>query len=294
MPPVNKISNKPTPKNIGGLPSAWDFEPGLKVLLYGKSGTGKTTLWGTFPGPTLALICSGSRKPGELRSIDTPENRKKITPLICTKYEHVKELVERAKSGEWKTIVVDHASGLQDIILMDILGIDEMPAQKSWGLASQQQYGQCTLQCKEILRSIIGIPNTNTVIIAHERNFEEGSKKTDDSESSDRLEVIDPELYVPFIGAALSPSLTGWLNGAMNIVCQTMIRQKTEEKTIPMGKEIKKVIQQIPGVDYCLRTKPSPVYMSKFRVANRGENLPKFLVNPTYEKLLKLHSGEKV
>src|SRR5262245_12287987 len=60
----------------------WGAANRLSVLVYGQSGTGKTTFAATFPGRTLWLLCSGGHKPGELRSIDTPENRRRIRAQI--------------------------------------------------------------------------------------------------------------------------------------------------------------------------------------------------------------------
>ena len=58
------------------------FHGGIKMCVYGRSGTGKTTFWGSFPGRILALMCSGSDPSGELRSINTPEHRKKIDAVL--------------------------------------------------------------------------------------------------------------------------------------------------------------------------------------------------------------------
>ena len=93
MPTPNKQTPKSRPK-IGIMqkvvPLAFEDE-GIKINFYGKSGTGKTTLTGTFPKPMLAVIASGA---GELRSLDTPENRKSIQQLVLSSSQEISDLVE--------------------------------------------------------------------------------------------------------------------------------------------------------------------------------------------------------
>lgn len=252
-------------------------DEGIKMLLYGRSGTGKTTLWATFPGPILVMVCSGGTKPGELRSVNTKEYRSKISQVVLETPEEVKEILDHVKDvGEYQTIVLDHASGLQDLVLKSILGIDELPAQKGWGLASQQQYGQCTLQCKEMLRSMLGL-DANVVIVAQEREFNAES---------------DSDLILPTVGAALSPSLTGWLNTACDYIVQTYIRSKSEVLKTKVGNQVVETINKLKGVDYCLRVGPDQTFTTKFRIP-RGTTLPESILDPSYDKIMALISGGK-
>jgi hypothetical protein len=260
--------------------SAWDTCPGIHINLYGRSGTGKTTLWSTFPGPILALICSGGNKPGELKSIDTPENRKKITPLNIKSSKEFGERVRKAFTENWQTIVLDHATGLQDLILAEILGIEEAPPQLSWGLATQQQYGQLALQMKEHLRTLLNFP-LNVVVVAQERDFNtEGTN----------------ELIMPYIASALTPSVVGWLNPACDYVVNTFIRQKEilTTQTMGEGKNKKETTTRkvLKGqVEYCLRTGPDAVFTTKFRIP-KGRRLPEVIVDPSYQSIIKLIKGE--
>lgn len=258
----------------------FDEDEGIKLLLYGRSGTGKTTLWSTFPGQILAMIRSGGKRPGELRSINTVANRKRIKTVNINDPTEVDDLCNHQENtGNFSTLVLDHASGLQDLVLQTILGIDEMPVQKSWGLATQQQYGICTAQCKEHFRRLLDL-KCNVVIVAQERGF------NDNDEGSD--------LILPYVGAALTPSLAGWLNPACDYIGNTFLRQKTKvvESKIGTGPNAKtmKTTQKIDGVDYCLRVGPNSVFTTKFRVP-RGVELPDAIVDPDYQKIIKLIQG---
>ncbi len=230
------------------------------------------------------MICSGGNRPGELRSINTPEYRETIKQVSLHSAEEMKELVEyQQEEGIFKTLILDHATGFQDQVLKELLGLDEIPVQKGWGLASQQQYGQLTQQVKEYLRALLSL-DCNVVIIAQEREF------NTDSES---------DLISPFVGAGLTPSLTGWLNTAVDYICQTYIRQKEEVKktTLHQGKKsiTKEIRTKVKGqVEFCLRTAPDPVYTTKFRIPKgQSGNFPNEIVDPSYEKIAQLIKGDE-
>lgn len=283
MPQVSKQTSKPvvSVKAKGGIlgrigPIDFSQDEGIKLLVYGRSKTGKSTFCSTFPGPILWLICSGNNKAGELRSVNTPENRKKIKKVSIEATTEVQEIIKHQQAtGEFKTIVLDHASGFQDKTLAEILGLDELPAQKTWGLATHQQYGQCTLQCKEHFRGLLGL-DCNVLIIAQEREF-----NTDNDNS---------ELLTPSVGAALSPALVGWLNPACDYIVQTFIRPKMISKSVSVGGKATTVLQRGTGYEYCLRVGPHDVYTTGFRVP-KGKELPECIVDPTYSSFIKLASG---
>lgn len=260
-------------------PIDFDKDEGIKVLVYGESGTGKTTFWSSFPGPILAVICSGGNKPGELRSVDTPENRKKIKQVTLNESSELKELIEYIPGSDFNTVVLDHTSGLQDLIMKELLGLDVIPAQKSFGMASQQTYGQCTQMMKEYLRALLGL-SINVVLVAQQRTF--GGK--DDG--------IDPELIKPTVGAGLVPSLTGWVNSACDYCVNTFVQPKFVEKTnMIAGKPVVTRVKE-KGVEFALRTGKHEVYYTKFRLP-LGNVLPDAVVDPTYTKIMALIKGKQ-
>jgi len=220
------------------------------------------------------MNCSGGTKPGEIRSINSPENRKVIKQVTIQKSTDIGELVEYLTATNFKTIVLDHASGLQDIVLKEVLGLEEIPTQIGWGTASQQQWGQIALQMKERLRSLLGLPQ-NIVIIAQEREFDVNNESA---------------LLMPYVGSALSPSVTGWLNPAVDYICQTFIRRKMVEKKVKVGTKVTTMQPPGKGVEYCLRTAPDPVFTTKFRVP-KGQPIPEEIVDPSYDKIIKLLKG---
>lgn len=274
-PPTTGIAPKSSANGQVAGESAWDMTAGLKVLTYGQSGVGKTTFWATFPGPILALICSGGNRPGELRSIDTPENRKKIRAETVLDVAAVKAAILTAP--EYATVVLDHVSGLQDLILKEILGLSEIPAQKSWGLATQQQYGQCAMQAKEQLRALLSIEG-NVVIVGQERTF------------GGRDDGMDPDLIKPTVGPAVIPSLAGWLAPACDFVLQMHKRPKMVRKTAKVGGKEIVTMERGKGIEYCARCEPHDIYLTKFRLP-KGRQIPDVIIDPDYAKIKAVIDG---
>jgi hypothetical protein len=298
MPKINqtrppRIVGKPHRELVGSVPGtrqsvldrirpiAFDDSDGIRMMVYGRSGTGKTTLWSTFPKPILAIIASGSSQPGELRSVDTPELRKVISTVTLQQSTEIRELVEHLRSNEeevstgFGTVVLDHVTGLQDMVLKEILGLDEIPIQKSWGLATQQQYGTCILRCKELLSSLLSV-RANVVLVAQEKDFNTDS---------------DGDLIAPAVGAALTPSLCGWANSVCDYIVNTFLRQHEEVKQKNVNGKTTQVRVKTRKVEYCLRTGPHPVYCTKFRLP-KGNPLPESIVDPDYDKLMTIIRGQ--
>lgn len=284
MPPrvtnVQRALPQATPPPANGMgedgDSVWGSLDTLRMLLYGESGTGKTTFWATFPGPILCLLCSGGDKPGELLSVNTPEYRRKITPRVIRSFGDLDRKVADAR--DFQTVVLDHASGLADLILGEIIG-RPVPAQKGWGMATRQQYGQLSLQCKEAFRVLLNLP-TNVVIVAQQRTF----GGDDDDVGSDVLK--------PTVGAGLTPSVTGWLNPACDYVVQTFKRPVMENVDAVVGGKTITTQRRGKGVQYCLRTAPHDIYQTKFRVP-KGTELPEVIVDPDYSQVRALVDGRR-
>lgn len=284
LPLVKKQLARPKPRIKTG--SVWDrTEPvheivrGVTMALYGGSGKGKTRFACTATKP-LHLIGSEDGT----QSIATDKG---IDFLKLNSSEEIRDLEQGYRDGRsskcmpgtpYATVVLDTGTMLQDLVLREILGIDKIPEQKGWGNATQQQYGQCTAQCKEYFRALLDLASIgmNVIIICQERNFTEGK---------------DSEILTPSIGSALTPSLAGWLHPACDYVAQMYVRRAKVEKIVKIGnKTLKQVVDDPKKVDFCLRTEVHEVYATKFRLP-RGRELPQCLVDPTFPKVLDLIRG---
>lgn len=273
-------------------PMGFEDTTKINVLLYGQSGTGKTTVAASFPGKLLWVVCSGTDKADELRSVDTPKNRERIDEVVLglkdedgnhtpaeQEFEQVLDHL-RDNADKYKTVVLDHVTGFADLVLRDVLGLTEMPQQKSFGMATREQYGIQSAAVKSCLHKLLNLPQT-VVVLAQERVF--NSKEDEDGMNTEGIQAT--------VGAALGPSTVGWLYTAVSYIARTYIRPKVVTKKVKIGGSEKEVKTQTDESEYCLRVGPSGVYRTKFRIPGgvQADNI----INPNYSKIMALVRGEK-
>lgn len=252
-----------------------DFsDEGISVALYGRGGTGKTALAGTFPGKILWLICSASVRPGELRTLDTPAYRKKIEKYMVGDASEVSQICSELEGDtKYNTVVLDHITGFMDKVLAEILGVEVLPEQKSFGIATQQDYNQATMKAKAYLRPFLDLA-CNRVLIGHERDFEK---------------EIPREGVTPRVSISVTPALANWIETNCDYVCRTFIMQKQEETQIEVAGKKKKTMRDIQGMEYCLRVAPDPIYASRLRIPKeQALLLPEYIKDPSYQKLMEV------
>ena len=285
--PKGTKTKRPTRKKTGGVmdriqnlgEADLDY---VKMNIYGRSGTGKTTLYSTFPGRILTLLCSGVVNTGELKSVAV-KDRKKIDSIVIEDSSEIAEiLTDPSITRDYETVVTDHATGVNDLHLKEILGLDELPVQKNWGMATREQYSQAGIKTKEVLRTMLQLEGVNVVIIAQERAHD----NNEDRQGGD-LDLI------PFVADDLTKSVVAFLLPACDYTVQTFIRKKTKiiEKKVA-GKTKKMRVEAEGECEYCIRTGPHPIFHTKFRVP-RGTKLPPDIVDPTYDKIMALIRGEE-
>lgn len=276
MPVVKKQTFKPVKKAsdsiLDRIQSVADRpETGFKGCLYGRGKTGKTSLACDFPKKVLIIGTEDGTK--------SVRNLKGVDFVRLQRSEEINDLTLMLKEGEYESVILDTAGGLQDLLLKEFIGLSDVPLQKAYGMVKIQDWGSINGQTKEYLKMLLDLADsqgTNVLIIAHERNF-------DTDTTSD--------LIFPTVGAALSPGVAGWLNGACDYICQTFVQTGTITSTVTVGGKPKQVTKK-GGIEYCLRIGLHPVYMTGFRVP-RGisKAMPEFIVDPTYDKINQLIQG---
>jgi hypothetical protein len=258
----------------------WGRIDGITLLLYGASGTGKTSVWATFPGPIRVYLCSGGSKPGELKSVDSPEYRKKIKPKVIESMASICDHLE-ADKGKFATTVLDHASGLAGLALKEYLRLDDIPAVKKWGMANQKDWGNINEKVIEILRPMLNFPG-NVVFVAQEKVFK--GKEGD--------EVVTSDILKPMTGPAMTPGVLEWLFPAVDFVLQTSkIPKFSEVKVQTVEGELPTVMRQREkGVRYIVRTEDHDIFQTKFRIP-KGRPRPEYIEDCDYSKLMAVIEG---
>lgn len=255
------------PKEFEG----WGWMDTFHMIVYGPPKTGKTTFVSTFPGPILWGLASGSRQPGELKSLSVAD-RGKVRPFLINSAAQLAEFGERGR--RYATVVMDHGTGLYDRLLAEVLGLDEMPVQKSWGLAQMEQYGEVKIKIQEFTRDLFSLPG-HGVMVAQERLF----GGSDDS-----------EVMVAQNGPSFTDKLAKSVISSADFVVNTFVRPKTRMVKNEITQEMEEV--KVPyEFEYCLRTGRDENYATGFRVP-RGCPLPYCLVDPTFAAVQKVARGE--
>ena len=247
-----------------GIKSVAEEDPTLKIMAYGKSGTGKTTFASTFPKPILFLQCDKKgvisirrRKDTYFKQVDTWED-----------FEEAFNLLKDDDGNFYKTVVLDTVTSWQEVVMASVY--------TGAGMITQQTWGKCSSKMKTWLTNLIDLP-LNVVILAQDRMAK--------TEASDDMEMIMPE-----VGAYTMPSVSKILNAAVSVIGQTYIKASWIK---PQGQIAKRTLK----TEYCLRIGPHTQYITKVRRDILSEDgsekpAPEYLVNPTYEKLMEVILGE--
>lgn len=254
-----KVSISSRIKKVSSLPLI------LTALFYGRSGTGKTTISGTFPGPILILDI------GE-KGTDSVSDQDNVDVLQINSWDDIEEIYWEIESDnlKYKTVVIDSIHSLQELA---IVRVKEQNNKQPEMQTSKRDYGMAASLMKTWIVNYRDLQeiDINIVFIAHERITSE--------------DVEDDEILVPEVGPRLMPSVASSLNGAVNVIGHTFIREKiTKSKTI--GGKLKR------QVSYCLRLGPHGCYTTKIRSPKERE-VPDYIVNPDYDKLIGIITGSR-
>lgn len=240
--------------------------------VYGRSGTGKTTFFSTFPRRRLLLDVAD-------RGTDSVADVPYLDVLTIDSWQKFEDVYQWLKEnpGKYESICVDTVTQLQDLAIRE-----EGRKRKRGGRAgdfgtlSQSQWGTISGKLKDWLgdyRNLYlseeeGGINVDVCFLGQDRVF-----NLDDAADRNLDSAIDPE-----VSARLMPSVVGQLNAMSDVIACTFVRMKTNRKT----KE--------RTAQYCLRIGPNDVYTTKIRKP-RGVELPDYLVDPTYEDIVALIKG---
>ena len=240
-----------------------ELDEGLTCLFYGRSGTGKTTLCGSFPTPILLLDI------GE-KGTDSVADVKGLKVLRVSDWEEFVEIYEDLRDTDhgYKTVAIDALPGIQR---MAITEAKRLVRKKDSDQSSQRDMGEATRLMNVTLHDYRDLKELgiNVVMNAHDRIRES------DTDSDDAI--------APEVGPNIMPGISKALMGAVDVIGVTFIRVEKEKKKL--GVESKR------NVDYCLRVGPHEVYNTKIRVP-KGKPIPELIVDPTYDKIKAVVNGE--
>jgi hypothetical protein len=244
--------------------------------LYGRSGTGKTTLAASWPKPILYLNIrdNGEESISDVEGIDVVDIESSEDLLEQILWLHKKASKDKLV---YKTIVLDTMSQLQTLLVEETGATKKIPKGKragDFGVLTRQDWGKISGDLIKVIMDIRGLP-VNSVFIAQERVFNAGD------EEDDGVDQLAPE-----VGTKLMPSVNKDLCASVNIVANTFIRIKVKTKKVD-GKKERTITKQ-----FCLRLGPNEVYTTKIRKP-KGIQAPDYIIDPTYRKIIDIVKGRE-
>lgn len=246
-------------------------------VFYGRSNTGKTTLFSSFASTERKALLLNIRDNGDdsiagvagvrVRDINSWED-------LETTYWWL-----HRNPGKYFAVGLDTVSQMQQLALLEVMGGKERHPKMSgkalgdFGSMSRKEWGMVASLMKDWLTRFRDLP-CEVVFIAQDRT-------SSSEEESD-------EVITPSVGPALSPSVATHLNASVHIIGNTFIRQRKVKKKISDGKATRTIEKKV--TEFCLRLAPDPIYMTKIRKP-KTITPPSVLVDPTYEKLVAIING---
>ena len=280
----------------------------LKVCLYGRNRSGKTTLACQFPKPMLLVsfepeVNGGALSVSKMDGISLIRINHK--PLVGAdgKYEKyrgsAKAVVlanELQANNPFKTVVIDTVTSLQEIVFTELMGLSEIPTMLSWGVADDRLYQQRAEKTRETMRRYMDLNNCHVVFVAQEKDH---NPVVGDRGKSKILQTAQQQ---SFFAADLGGTNAKWLQDGCGYVVQLYEDELMETVEIPSkdasGKQI--MIKQTVGSGRRgrhLRCLYHPNFAGGFRSPS-PEVVPEFITAASpreiYEKFMKLTKGIRV
>ncbi len=271
--PNKKISEKEV-RSKAEIPKSGDIlnriqpvketESFLTMLLYGRSGTGKTTIACTCPSPVLLMDFKD-------RGTDSVRDVPGVKVLYVNDWEDIPALYwALKKSNNYKTVVLDTISGMQSLAINKVRADNNKEDTEP---LSKREWGEISGIMSQWIMAYRDLP-MHVVFTAQDR-VKAPSADEEDLESEEGQ--IDPE-----VGPAVIPSVAKTVNAAVKVIGNTYIKQFSKEEN---GKITVKT-------RWMLRLGPHPYYITKVR-SPKSFLKPDGIIDPTYEKIVKIMKGER-
>jgi len=268
---VKKIKMKKSKEKLEDILSkakpASEIENLITALFYGRSGTGKTTLSGTFPKKLLVLDFKD-------RGTDSVRDVKGIDVLPMSNWEEFEVVYWALYKGkhEYKSVSLDTVTGLQSLAILEVKRREGMDPEDG---ISRRLWGEISGLLGQWIYNYRDLP-MNVAFLAQDR-LQKGSG--DDEEEEYDEDQLDPE-----VGPAVIPSIAKLLNAAVKIIGQTYIKQEIRKKEGSKHKLIRRNL-------FMLRVGPHPFYITKIR-GPKTFPIPESIEDPDFDKMIKIMKGE--
>ena len=236
----------------GAIPVTSLREERVKVCIYGRNRSGKTTLASQFPKPLLFVSC----EPAHCGGVQSIANVKDVTLL------HVEPVLERgskmsgrekvesigkelASTNHYKTVVLKTATSLQDLIFEEMKV--EFPSIPTSGRGSKDTYQMRASRLHEAMRPYLDLKHVHVVMLAQEKDHNPPIMEGGFPDLKAKL--LQTMQQGSFMAPALGAANTQWLQDACGYVIQIYEDEVTQEMAIPQighdGKPMPPLVQRV-------------------------------------------------
>ncbi len=287
--------------DIADLADSW-----IKMLIYGQNGVGKTYLACDFEKPLL-LLSFEPNETGGARSVRKKEGvtflkmsptRNKAGEVIETVSAKAFRMAAELKvKNPFKTVVFDHVTAYQDVILQEILKVDTLPEQLNFGAISSDDYRMRAERTKEGLRPWVDLP-CHTIFLGKEKDHnppkeEKISPRTGKAQPDMRPKFLRGMQAESFVTVDLGGGTASWIMDACDYLCRLYFDREVIRKKDTVQGEVIETITETGEFIRALRTTYHPNFASRFRT-DSPEVLLEAIPNPTYKKVLAAIEGRKL
>ena len=222
----------------GAVPVSSLHEDKVKVCVYGRNRSGKTTLASQFKKPLL-IVSSEPDANGGATSVTnmngvslirvTPPNKRLPGDKVHGSAKVVAIANELAVSNPFSTVVLDTITSLQDVILVELMGLPKVPEMLSWGFVPEGVYQQRAEKLRETVRPLLDLTNCNVVILAQEKDHNAPEER------GGKSKILHTMQQGSFMAPALGATNAQWLQDACGYVIQIYDDEVTQEVVVPMN-----------------------------------------------------------
>jgi AAA domain len=237
MPPI--VSPPPAPNGSilsTAVPVTLLREERVKVCVYGRNRSGKTTLAAQFPKPLLFISCEPAHC-GGVQSIGNMDGitliRVEDQPLPGEKLfgrEKIEAIgAELATNNYYKTVVLKTATSLQDVILEEMKR--EQPGIPLSGRGSKDTYQTRASRLHDALRPLLDLKHMHVVILAQEKDHNPplGENNFPDF----KAKLLRTMQQGSFMAPALGSNNALWLQDACGYIVQIYEDEVQQKVVIP-------------------------------------------------------------
>lgn len=240
-----------------------DLDNPTIVTLYGRSGTGKTTIAATAPKPLLLIDVKDK---GTESAKGATLQRGDITVIELKHFDDIYDIHQYIldNPGKFKSVCIDHFTALQEFSHAKVM--EEEGKTKM----SQQMFGFSSSYLKEVIGLYKNLTDEGIFPIFLCQDRLEGG----DGEGEDQL--------LPEVGPGIMPSVSRFLCAASRVVGHTYIQEEVKKLTEAR-------VQRT--IEYRLRLGPNPYYITKV-TKSISHKCPAYIKDATFSNILEVIKGE--